>query len=226
MARLVGGDFAEERPETQMSQEFKGWYEPIARARMVENKQRDPADPLFPRYMSDSLGFGHGILFPEPSAPLTIKITKLPGNQIPDFLGIGTVSDKIKAKVEEIEPNVHQFLPLEVEMPDGGFTQKRYWIWCNMNMLDTLVLDKSNGVQPYYFNREKWPNYFEYEEISGSKPIWALEKSLITGKARWVDYKLGRDFFSDQFAKWLDAEGIKGWEAGDFAAQRATIIEV
>ena len=153
MARLVGGDFGEERPETQMSQEFKAWYEPIARARMIENKQRDRADPLYPRYTGDSLGFGHGILFPPPRAPLKIKITKLPGNQLTDFLGLGTVSDKIKAKVEEIEPGVHQFFPLEVEMPDGSIADKRYWIWCNMNVLDTLVLDKSKGMQPYYFNK-------------------------------------------------------------------------
>lgn len=226
MARLVGGDFGEERPETQMSQEFKDWYEPIARARMIENKQRDRADPLYPRYTGDSLGFGHGILFPPPRAPLKIKITKLPGNQLTDFLGLGTVSDKIKAKVEEIEPGVHQFFPLEVEMPDGSIADKRYWIWCNMNVLDTLVLDKSKGMQPYYFNKEKWPDYLEYEEIGGIKPIWALDKSLIAGKVKWVDYKLGRDFFSDQFAEWLDAEGIKGWKAGDFAAQRTTIIEV
>ena len=228
MARLVGGDFGEERPETQMSQEFKDWYEPIARARLIENKQRDPADPLYPRSIGDTWGFGAGILFPEPPAPLKIRITKLPNDRLPDFLASLYVSDKIKAKVEEIEPGVHQFLPLEVEMPDGSITDKRYWIWCNMNVLDTLVLDKSEFMRPYYFNKNKWPDYYEYEWFGNhvNNPVWAISKTVISGKAKWVDYKLGQVFFSDEFANWLDGEGIKGWEDGSFTKQRTKIIEV
>jgi hypothetical protein len=228
MARLVGGDLGEERPETEWSQEYKDWYEPIARARMAENKQRDRADPLYPRSYGDTLGFGSGILFPEPPAPLKIRITKLPGSQLPDFLASLYVSDKIKAKVEEMEPGVHQFLPLEVEMPDGSITDKHYWIWCNMNMLDTLVLEKSKYMIEIWPNKEKMPNYSRYQEYGDhiNKPTWALNKAVIAGKSKWVDYKLRQVFFSDDFANWLDAEGIKGWEDDGFTKHRTTIIEV
>lgn len=226
MARFVGGDFWEERPEAEMSDESRAWFEPIAKERWVENRKRDRADPLYPRGLGDSLGFGAGIRFPDPPGPLKVNVTKLPGGVLPDFLGPFDVSDRVRAKIEEIEPGVHQFLPLEVNMPDGSTSEHKYWIFCVMNRLDTIILEKSKFIQPYYYNQEKWPNYMEYEVVSGTKPIIALDKSKIAGKAAWAEYKFFKYLFSDTFASWLDAENIKGWEANDSFTRGATVIEV
>lgn len=228
MAHMVGGDFSEDRPELEWSQEFEDWYEPIARARWTENRKRDRADPLYPRGLGPMLGFGGGIAFPQPPRPLKVRVKKLPGNVLPDFLAVTIISERIRVKVEEMEPEVHQYLPLEVELPDGSISEVRYWIWCNMNMLDTLVLEKSKFMQPYYFNKEKWPDYYEYEDFGDhiNKPVLALNKSIIAGKVRWSDYKLRLTFVSDEFANWLDSEGIKGWKANDGTSRNTTLIEV
>ncbi|MCJ2187711.1 DUF1629 domain-containing protein [Novosphingobium beihaiensis] len=227
MARFVGGDFAEERPETEMSEEFRNWYETTARERWTENRKRDRADPLFPREIGKAWGFGAGIPFPVPEMTPRIRITKLPGDILPDFLGPLYVSDRVRSKVEEMEPGVHQFLPLEVEMPDGSTLKEKYCIWCNMNVLDSIILDRSENLQQVWPNRDQFPEYYRYGETANGPPVLALNKALIAGKVKWSEYKLGKIFFSDEFAAWLDAKGIMGWESdGFFGSRRATIIEV
>ncbi|MEJ2410924.1 MAG: hypothetical protein P8Y48_16890 [Novosphingobium sp.] len=209
-----------------METEFRNWYEPIARERWVENRKRDRSDPLFPRGIGKTWGFGAGIPFPVPEVTPIIRIKKLPGNILPDFLGPLYVSDRVRRKVEEMEPGVHQFLPLEVEMPDGSTVGEKYWIWCNMNVLDALVLERSENIQEIWPNKERFPEYSRYGETANGPPVLALRKSLIAGKAKWSDYKLGIIFFSDEFSAWLDMENIKGWEANDSFTRRATVIEV
>lgn len=229
MARMYGADYFEERPETEWTQQMRDWYDPIARQIYLENRDRDRLDPLYMRGGGwDQYPWGQGIRFPEPPAPLKLKVTKLPGNILPDILyGSVAVSARVMTKIEKIEPNVHQFIPLEIELPDGTISDRPYWRFCDMNVLDTLVLEKSEQVQPIWPNKERFPDFFRYGETANGPPVLALNKAVIAGKAIWQDYKLSLNFFSDDLANWLDAEGIKGWESdGSFGSRRATIIEV
>ena len=214
MARFMGGDFGEKRPETEMTEEYKTWYEPFMHEQWLEYRKLDPADPLYPRGLGEAIGFG-GYPFSNLPGPIKVRILKLPDATLPDFLGPIYVSDRVKTKIEEMEPGVHQFFPMEVIMPDGSPCPKQYWVWSNMNRVDALVLDKSAYMYEYHFNKEKWPGYSEYAELGGGPPTLALNKEKIAGKVKWLDYKLGKIFFSDEFAAWLDAEGIKGWESSD-----------
>ena len=228
MARLFGTDYFEERAEGEWTNEFYDWYKPIAQKLYSQNKDRDRADPLYLRGgPTDEYPWGHGIAFPDPPAPLSAKITKLPGGVLPDFIRhVGCVSERVKNKIEEIEPGIHQFFPVDVVLPDGSGVAGRYWRFCNMNLLDTLVLEKSEHMYAKYPNQEKFPNYFRYEHNANGPPVLALSKSVMGDKAVWLDYKLHKDFFSDQFADWLDAKAIGGWEEHKNSFQPVTIIEV
>lgn len=215
MARFAGSDSSEERPETEMSDAMQSWYMPFLHEEWKKYRDLDRADPLYPRGLSETINMGKGYSFDNFPSPLQIHITKLPGNILPDFLGYLTVSDRIKTKIEEMEPSVHQFFPIDVTMPDGSPCPRQYWFWNNMNRVDALVLDKSAYMYEKFPNKELHPNFSRYAEVGGGRPMLALNKEKIAGKTMWMDYKLNKTFISNEFAAWLDAEGIKGWEDAD-----------
>ena len=229
MARFMGGDFSEERAEVEVLDDGEERVRAIGREIYQEYIKLDRADPMYPRGISDYVGLGGGYRFPEPDQPWRFRIVKLPGDLLPEIMHsrIGSLySRKVIDAIEAIEPEVHQYLAAEVLMPDGQLAPQRYWLINNMNRLDALVLEKSERFYEKWPNKEKWPNFSRYDEILGFKPVLALDKAKIAGKAKWTDYKLMLGFASEEFAAFLDANGIKGWEASDFFTQRTTVIEV
>ncbi len=227
MARILGTDYFEQRPEGVWSQEFHEWCDPIARRIYDENRDRERTDPLYPRGLpTDRYPMGRGIRFPDHPAPFKYEVTKMPDNVPPDFVAAQLFSERVKAKIEEIEPGLHQFFSVELELPDGSICGNPYWLCGNMNVLDALVLEKSQHMQPYFFNKERWPGFLEYEHDANGSPVWALNRAVISGKALWFDYKLNKMFFSQELSEWLDVKGIKGWEESKSTTQPITIIEV
>ena len=227
MARILGTDYFEQRPEGVWSQEFHEWCDPIARRIYDEERDRERTDPLYLRGgLTDRYPMGHGIRFPDHPTPFKYRVTKMHGNVPPDFVAAQLFSERVKAKIEAIEPGVHQFFPVELELPDGSICSDPYWLCGNMNVLDALILAKSEHMYAKYPNKEKFPNYYRYEYNANGNPVWALNREVIAGKSLWLDYKLSKMFFSQELSKWMDTKGIKGWEESRSATQPITIIEV
>ena len=52
------------------------------------------------------------------------------------------VSERFRMCVEAIEPGVHQFIPIELKMPDGSIYPEQYYILNVQNFIDTLDVEK------------------------------------------------------------------------------------
>jgi hypothetical protein len=95
--------------------------------------------------------------------PTKIKVEG-PKRNLPDVYEAGAkvVDEKFRAVVEELEPGVHQFFPVELLWSDGSSAGQRYWFFV-CNRLDTVDREKttkefrnlwkSRGNGEFVFNR-------------------------------------------------------------------------
>lgn len=67
--------------------------------------------------------------------------------KLSDFCGmiVKTVSDRLRTLIEEIEPGVHQFEPVEFIAKDGSHLEHR-WFWQICNRLDSVHREKTDWV--------------------------------------------------------------------------------
>lgn len=152
---------------------------------------------------------------PEHLIPKRFRMTA--GDKLPDHTGVQgfvpIVSGRLRALVEEVEPGVHQFVPVEVERPDGTPLGEPYF-FSNANLLDAINPDPG-GV---YKLASPWSDNYFWEVESGAENLkkLAVRKDVVAGKAMWCDVRhgLGIDlFFSDALLGRMRAVGLTGWYA-------------
>ncbi|QDH33189.1 DUF1629 domain-containing protein [Porphyrobacter sp. YT40] len=67
--------------------------------------------------------------------------------KIGDYVGawVATVSDRLRALIEDIEPGVHQFEPVEFIAKDGSHLEDR-WFWQICNRIDSVNREETDWI--------------------------------------------------------------------------------
>ena len=132
---------------------------------------------------------------------------------LPEFFGmlIGYgVSDRFREKVEELEPDVHQFFPVELTAKDGLRPEKRYWFLHICNRVDAI--DPEETTLPL------GPGNRQYKVTSYTvgQPInMVIKREVVAGKCMWMDRRLMDFFFSDELYEFAQENKITkfdGWK--------------
>ena len=92
-----------------------------------EPECRLPAQPTWPSLIA----LGRDFI----ADPIELEVIRLekPYKRLTDFLLTGagggelSVSQRVRDAVQEVEPGVHQFLPIELQQPDGSIFPVAYW---------------------------------------------------------------------------------------------------
>jgi hypothetical protein len=157
--------------------------------------------------------------------------------KIPDFYNSWclNVSERAKLLLEEFEPGVHQFLPVEYTAKADKFTEKRHFVIV-CNRIDSLDHDRTTMV----FVRDKhgayWRPVYDFacqgqiDQIpphlkpdTESKLVFSRAK--IGGRHMWVDKHLlvGPAWISDELATALTAANLTGLDLNrqDMASEPA-----
>lgn len=170
--------------------------------------------------VSDS-GVGTGG-FPKETAGLPKRaIWKDPnGNPVPDFdqTPMLNVSERAKQVIEDLEPGVHQFVPVDYFDAKGNFLESRYWfVVCNR--IDSL--DREHTTMALSLPMEEWctikdaqrwgipiPPHLDPDQPS--KMVFSL--SQIGSAQMWHDKFLGSGsrWISDRMADALTSAMLTG----------------
>jgi len=162
-----------------------------------------------PISMSDGKGGGGGIDPFELPIRLKEERPQKVGHHVTHY-GLETgwlVSKTFKGLVEEMEPNVHGFLPTEILRLDGSVSKNRYFLLKIRNVFDALDLEHPD-IRPSYTPIKK---KFVYYVHNISDPVY-FDRKTIGKAALWYDKNLrAREVFcSDAFAEALCAYGDTG----------------
>ncbi|WP_211098022.1 imm11 family protein [Ahrensia sp. R2A130] len=175
-----------------------------------------------------------GVPVPVDIAPDTVRLTQ--GGKLYDsniFVGVPLFSERFRQAVEDIEPGVHQFLPVKVIGVDGESYSEPWWSFNICQLVDSIS-PELGGVykQEWEYLREEKYEKFTWNIKSGwlpgrvpepddsdpynpytmnpSKKL-AVYKDRIAGRAAWIDSRLPRTFYSDALMARIEAEGMEGF---------------
>ena len=92
-------------------------------------------------------GYDAGLPVDGSNFPKWVRWSDPNGNPVPDFERIPflSVSEKAKRVIESLEPDVHQFFPIEYQDKKGNFAEIRYW-FVPCNRIDSVDRDHTNMV--------------------------------------------------------------------------------
>jgi len=130
------------------------------------------------------------------------------------------VSKRFKDLVEEIEPGVHQFFPVELFLQDGVTPYgEPFWLLNVATRVDAIALEHSNMYkqgEDGQFGPIDFEGMFnhlaKYVEKSGLPSLITVYKDRIAGRALWCDHRFGaRTFCSEAMMAGMRAQGMQGY---------------
>jgi hypothetical protein len=118
------------------------------------------------------------------------------------------VSDRLKTMMEEIEPGVHQFVPVRIRSKNGELRPDKYWFFTITTLIDAIS-DELGGVYKTVVTEE----IYRWTIKAAVVPQLSVRKSVIEGRAMWMDkhYPIGI-FFSDLLLERMRATNMEGWD--------------
>ncbi|MEP3276180.1 MAG: DUF1629 domain-containing protein [Stappiaceae bacterium] len=106
-------------------------------------------------------------------------------------------------KVEEMEPSVHQFFPVELRMKSNELSDRDYWFLNVCHRTDAIDANKSVLIQT-------GDAYFKHGVGLGVEPKLVFRKAEIEGKCMWIDRRFTAGFFvSDELMEFMEEEKMK-----------------
>lgn len=144
-----------------------------------------------------------------------------------DSSALTDVSERARQLIEQFEPGVHQFLPVEFFDIDGNFMESRWFFVC-CNRLDTVDRNETRGLflKTYPSGAKKWIHVDDlrrrgemdlvppgYDFSQPAKLVF--NRKQIGGAHLWVDslLLLPSVFVSDEFIAACEAAGMTGLKA-------------
>jgi hypothetical protein len=129
-------------------------------------------------------------------------------------LGVWTVKENVKQIIEELEPDVHTFLPVNLRVRGTEKDWGRYFLLYPGQAIDAVAIDETD------FAEGKGREGFAKSSILSPFGDTVLKSELVAGRQLWLGARgqLGRSvpfanylFCSDELAKRIRDAGIEGW---------------
>jgi hypothetical protein len=143
-----------------------------------------------------------------PASFVTEKTYKELGSLIKLNNRILAVDDALKALIETLEPDVHQFFPIEITMPKGSVYPKSFYTLVIGQYFDSFVPEKSEKGS---FKPDGPDYYFHTETKKGLNGI-ALSQAVF-GKAHlWRERRLSGEWltcFSDELNSEIEKADLR-----------------
>ena len=179
----------------------KSFNESQERTRKMKDEVLDTPSIVSPMY---------GIKFPLPEFTFKANANCEPEDLGHIFSANGwAISQTIVDIIEEIEPGVHQYFPIEFEFPSGRQLDERYFLLNICTMPQTLALDQCSGIFRHDIPNAKERGYladFRLVFRRGMRrnlepPVEYLKayKDRVEGRAIWAEYGLTELMISDEF---------------------------
>ncbi|WP_339860791.1 imm11 family protein [Paremcibacter congregatus] len=157
---------------------------------------------------------------PEEYFPKQVQLIK--GKEVFDYDGahFTMVSDRLKRAIEDIEPGVHQFVPVDVLGRDGAPYGGQYWFFTLCSFLDAISPDLGGVYKREGYDFANHPDRYSWVIKSGGRNNLAVYKDKIAGHAVWYDVRYpSSPFYADALLNRLEAEGMEGWEKMTYWAE-------
>ena len=120
-------------------------------------------------------------------------------------------SERFRELVEELEPNVHEFIPFKILRKDGSELDGDYYGFSNLQVLDSMVPEQSSVAWVKVKDRE----YFHWQLTEPpTREYYSLRKKIIAGKHIWWEKITGikLQFCSEELHAKFKERGLKHLE--------------
>lgn len=131
-------------------------------------------------------------------------------------LGVWTVNDQVKQIIEELEPGIHTFIPVNLRVRDKETDYGQYYLLYIGQAIDAIVIDETNFRDG--FGREGFQKSWVLNGLVGPT---VLDPKLIEGRHLWRGGigKIGGGgdpfyrylFCSDELKKRIKSAKLEGW---------------
>lgn len=140
-----------------------------------------------------------------------------PVSDVETVRGVLVVPKRFCEIVNQLEPNIHQFPPVDFLDPKGAFLAKRYFfIVCNrLDSVDrkntTLILADGRLWMPASDIARRWPEKIPNGFDVKAKPKLVFSNAQIGNKHAWCDkFLLHGPYLSDALGSALEVENFTG----------------
>lgn len=151
--------------------------------------------------------------------PKKLRFRNKSGKRLWDCLyapGVGgfVVSQAMKDLIENIEPNVHQFHPVEVFLKNGEPTGGPRYFWNLTEVIDAIRFDEPwhRGLRPVGVNQKLGEGDWFTQDVEGvtdQREMRAVDAKKIAGRAAWYDIRHAQwIFISDVLFQAMEAQGL------------------
>jgi hypothetical protein len=186
-----------------------------AASRLIRDRQ-SKLHYLNPYYAfpSNTPGPIAGFRYPDLGGPIRLQVIRRNKIEIPDialFDASMIVTTCVRDAIESIEPEVHNYLPVEVIMLDRSLAASR-WLLNICTQLDTIAMDKSEDVREIFppMLAQKFPGWSRYNsDLQPGRTKIAVYRDRIAGRAIRFEYKLGWAMCSDKLHDWIVEHNVR-----------------
>lgn len=154
------------------------------------------------------------------SLPGTLLVSRPQAGAVPDIIGwnIGPfiVSQQVKDKIDELEPKVHEYAPIELRNKDGqrirGQNEREtYYMILRPPQLDAIIVEKTDfngGRGRAGFNGRELPSVNTAPGL-----VCTLDRTAIAGHHFWrAPAPMAPTYFcSDELHDFIKARKLHGW---------------
>ncbi len=131
-------------------------------------------------------------------------------------VGVWAVNDQVKQIIEELEPNVHTFIPINLRVRGRDVGYGQYYLLYAGQAVDAIVIDETDFRDGH--GRAAFEKSWVLSTLGGDT---VLDGRLIEGRHLWRGgigkWGGGGDpfasylFCSDELAKRIKESGVEGW---------------
>ena len=118
------------------------------------------------------------------------------------------VREELKQIIEELEPNVHQFFPIELSMPKMKGEVGKYYTLVVGQYLDSFLPDESKAES--FRSYEKYPGFYNAELSKKGLSGLAFREQEISGAHLWRErgFRETLTCFSNQLIAEVASAGL------------------